>query len=303
MSNANALPTGDAGWMPAPQGRALRGLSVLVTMMVLLSIGATASRAGSPTKNRFDSPPSPVDEVRLDQRLDAQVPLDVTLIDELGNDVKLGELVDHRPTVLVPAYYRCPMLCTQVISSLVNTIAEMDLKPGNDFQVVVFSIDPREQPSLAAEKKLNYLRRFGRNDTQEGWHFLTAKQPTIDALTEALGYGYVYDPQSDQFAHPAAVAVLTPNGRIARYLLNLDYKPRDVRLSLVEASQGKIGTVIDQVLLRCFHYDPSTGKYGFAIMTAIRVGGTVTVLGLIGTVLFLRQRNKGRRAPEQAELE
>jgi protein SCO1/2 len=177
-----------------------------------------------------------------------------------------------------------------VINALVEAVAEVELQPGKDFQIVVFSIDPRETPSLAAEKKLNYLRRFGRNDTQSGWHFLTATRQTIDRITGALGYGYVYDQVTDQYAHPAAIAVLTPDGRVSRYLLGFDYAPRDLRLALVESSQGQVGTLADRALLRCYAYDPATGKYGFAVMTAMRTGALLTVLGLVATFLFMQAR-------------
>lgn len=245
--------------------------------------------------------PSPVDAVRLEQHPGAQVPLDVTFRDESGATVQLGDYVKGRPVLLVPAYYRCPMLCTLVISGIVNAIVDVGLEPGRDFQVVVFSIDPREQPTLAAEKKLNYLRRFGRNDTQDGWHFLTGEQAAIERVTRALGYGYVYDPATKQYAHPAAIAALTPDGRIARYLLGVKYDSRDVRLALVEASQGTVGNVVDQVLLRCFAYDPVNGRYGFAVMTALRIGGVVTILGTIGVVgLLQRRRRRQQHAPEPA---
>lgn len=237
-------------------------------------------------------------KVALEQRLGAQVPLDAEFVDESGAAVTLGSFVDRRPVVLVPAYYRCPMLCTLVINALVETVAEVELQPGKDFQVVVFSIDPREQPSLAAEKKLNYLRRFGRNDTQAGWHFLTATKETIDRVTGAVGYGYVYDQETDQYAHPAAVAVLTPEGRVSRYLLGFDYGPRDLRLALVESSQGRVGTLVDKALLRCYAYDPATGKYGFAVMTALRSGAIFTVLGLTGAILFMQMRRRRRSAAD-----
>jgi protein SCO1/2 len=250
--------------------------------------------AASPNVRAIQQPQEPIEQISLDQRLGAQVPLDAEFLDELGEAVSLGSFVDRRPVVLVPAYYRCPMLCTLVINALVETVAEVELQPGKDFQIVVFSIDPNETPTLAAEKKLNYLRRFGRNDTQAGWHFLTATRQTIDRVTDAIGYGYVYDPDSDQYAHPAAIAVLTPDGRVSRYLLGFDYAPRDLRLALVESSQGHVGSLVDQALLRCYAYDPATGKYGFAVMTTLRTGALLTVLGLAGAILFMQLRRRHR---------
>jgi len=273
---------------------ALKRITVTFVLAVTnVAIGDQPNSNG-PSTYTMNEPANPVDRVRLDPRLGDQVPLDVSLNDESGDSIKLANLVDRRPVVLVPAYYRCPMLCTLVISALVDTVAEVELKPGADFQIVVFSIDPRETPSLASEKKLNYLRRFGRNDTQDGWHFLTAKQDAIEQITNALGYGYAYDPENDQFAHPAAIAVLTPDGQIARYLLGLDYQPRDLRLALVEASQGRIGDFVDQIVLRCYHYDPARGRYGFAIMSAIRIAGAMTVLALGGAVMIMRRRMRLR---------
>jgi len=299
---------------------ALKRITVTFVLAVTnVAIGDQPNSNG-PSTYTMNEPANPVDRVRLDPRLGDQVPLVITdrgfeggarkgarnlsglqggrevvaVDDTSGDSIKLANLVDRRPVVLVPAYYRCPMLCTLVISALVDTVAEVELKPGADFQIVVFSIDPRETPSLASEKKLNYLRRFGRNDTQDGWHFLTAKQDAIEQITNALGYGYAYDPENDQFAHPAAIAVLTPDGQIARYLLGLDYQPRDLRLALVEASQGRIGDFVDQIVLRCYHYDPARGRYGFAIMSAIRIAGAMTVLALGGAVMIMRRRMRLR---------
>lgn len=275
---------------------ALQGMTVVHVLALMYIAAGEPRQLNGPSSYTMNEPANPVDQVRLDPRLGDQVPLDVSLIDESGATVQLAEFVDRRPVVLVPAYYRCPMLCTLVISALVDTVAEVELEPGTDFQVVVFSIDPRETPSLASEKKLNYLRRFGRNDTQGGWHFLTARQETIDRITSALGYGYAYDPENDQFAHPAAIAVLTPDGYIARYLLGLDYQSRDLRLALVEASQGRIGDFVDQIVLRCYHYDPAKGRYGFAIMSAIRIAGAMTVLALGGAVMIMRRRTRSGAA-------
>lgn len=263
---------------------------------------ATCVAVAASLNVRADDPAAKaMQQVGLEQRLDAQIPLDAGFVDESGAVVTLSSFVDRRPVVLVPAYYRCPMLCTLVINALVETVAEIELQPGKDFQIVVFSIDPREKPSLAAEKKLNYLRRFGRNDTQAGWHFLTATRETIDRVTGALGYGYSYDAESDQYAHPAAVAVLTPDGRISRYLLGFDYGPRDLRLALVESSQGRVGSLVDKALLRCYAYDPATGQYGFAVMTAIRSAALLTVLGLVGAILFMQMRRRHRGANEYLE--
>lgn len=239
------------------------------------------------------APPSPGDQVRLDQHPGTQIPLDARFRDEGGRAVTLADFVRNRPVVLVPAYYRCPMLCTLVINALTDAVADVKLRPGVDFEVVVFSIDPREKPELAAEKKLRYLHRFGNNETQAGWHFLTGDATEIRRVTDALGYGFVYDAEHDQYAHPAATAVLTPDGKIARYLLGVRYSARDLRFALIEASRGAIGGMVDQVVLRCYQYDPARGGYGFAVLAAIRVGAALTLLGVGALVMVVGRRRRG----------
>lgn len=230
--------------------------------------------------------------VRLDQRLDNQVPLAASLIDEQSRSRTLKEIAGGRPIVLVPVFYRCPMLCAQVLNALARTVQSMSLTPGEEYTIVIFSIDARETPSLAREKKLNYLKRHHQVEAADGWHFLTAGQSTIDALTEAIGYHYVYDEKRDGFAHPAAFAILTPEGRVSRYVLGLDYQPRDLRFALIEASDGKVGSFVDHALLRCFAYDPTTGRYGFAIMTAVRASG-IAIVGLLAcTIVFFERRRR-----------
>lgn len=265
--------------------------------LILLALVAAA---GPQLATADPDPLAPVSGVRLDQRLGESVPLDATFFDELGHEVRLADFVDSRPVVLVPAYYRCPMLCTLVINTLVGAVADCPLGPGVDYRIVVFSIDPRERPQLAAEKKLNYLRRFGNNDTQAGWHFLTGREEQIQRVTAALGYGYVYDREHDQYAHPAAAAVLTGDGRIARYLLGVQYSGKDLKFALVEAGEGKIGSFFGQVLLRCYYYDPAAGHYGLAIMNAVRVGGLLTPLAVFGLIkLASRRRARAKLAESQ----
>jgi protein SCO1/2 len=254
-----------------------------------LAAGGAAARAA-------DEAPTLPDRVSLAQKPGEQVPLDARFRDEAGRTVALGDFVRDRPVVLVPAYYRCPMLCTLVITALVDAVADVGLRPGVDFDVVVFSIDPREQPGLAAEKKLRYLKRFGSNETQAGWHFLTGDEADIRRVTGALGYGYVYDAEHDQYAHPAAIAVLTSEGRIGRYLLGIKYPARDLRFALMETAGGKIGSVIDQVLLRCYVYDPQRGGYGFAVITAVRLGGIATMAGVAALVVVVGRRRRKREA-------
>jgi protein SCO1/2 len=242
-------------------------------------------------------PPS-LQGVGFDQRLDAQVPLDLEFRDETGQAVKLGDYFGDKPVILVLAYYRCPMLCTQVLNGLVRAMLDMPLDAGKDFNVVTVSFDPRETPELAAAKKKTYLERYGRPGAESGWHFLTGEQAAIDRLTTAVGFRYRYDAKNDQFAHASGIMVLTPGGRLSRYFYDISFSPRDVRLGLVEASQGKIGSAVDKVLLFCFHYDPNEGKYGAVVMNFIRAGGVVTILsiGSLFAVLWRQDRRKSRAA-------
>jgi protein SCO1/2 len=247
-------------------------------------------------------PPS-LREVRFDQRLNEQVPLDICFHDEAGQTVLLGDYFHQKPVILVLAYFRCPMLCTEVLNGLVRALLDVPLNVGKDFEVLTVSFDARETPELAAAKKKTYLERYGRAGASEGWHFLTGEQSSIDRLTEAVGFHYTYDARNDQFAHASGIMILTPDGKLARYFYDINYSPRDVRLGLVEASQGKIATPTDQILLFCFHYDPAEGKYGATVMNFVRLGGVVTLLAL-GCFLGVmwRQERRKRRLEKTRQL-
>jgi protein SCO1/2 len=240
--------------------------------------------------------PAPLREIGFDQNLDQAVPLDIPFADEHGRAVRLGEYFGARPVVLALVYYDCPMLCTQVLNSLASTLKVLSLDPGRDFEVVTVSFDPREKPALAAAKKATYLDRYKRPGAAESWHFLTGGQASIDRLTKAAGFRYVWDESLKQFAHPTGVIVLTPQGRLSRYLFGVEYGPRDLRFALVEASAGKVGTPVDQVLLYCYHYDPETGRYGLVIMRVVRIAGAATVLAL-GAFIVVMLRHDKRRVP------
>jgi protein SCO1/2 len=267
--------------------------AALPAICLVAVLGALPARAQS------ELPPQ-LQGVRIDQKLGNQVPLDLVFRDEHGRRVRLGEYFGTRPVILVLAYYRCPMLCTQVLNGLVHSLWEVGLDMGDDFEVVTVSFDPRETPKLAAAKKMAYLDRYRKPGAAEGWHFLTGEQPAIQRLTEVVGFRYRYDAVKDQFAHASGIMVLTPRGKIARYFYGIDYSARDLRLGLVEASDNKIGSLADQFLLACFHYDPTTGKYGVAVMTFVRLGGVLTVLAL-GTFIVVQWRRERRRA--RASLE
>ena len=243
--------------------------------------------------------PAPLKHVGIDQKLDAQVPLDLQFKDETGKAVKLGDYFGKRPVVLAPVYYECPMLCTQILNGLVRSLKAVTFDPGQEFEVVVFSFDARDTPTLAAAKKAAYLKRYDRPGTAAGWHFLTGDLESIKALTAAIGFRYVWDAHTNQFAHASGVMVLTPQGRVSKYYYGIEYASKDVRLGLIEAAQNKIGTPVDQLLLFCFHWDASTGKYTATAMNLLRVAAGATILLLGGFVIIMLRRDvkeKGKRA-------
>jgi len=262
-------------------------------MIALFSIVLMTTFGKATAQTTSDLPPA-LRDVRFDQRLNEQVPLDLEFVDERGQPVKLSRYFGKRPVVLVLAYYECPMLCTQVLNGLVRGMLELPFTAGDEFEVLTVSFDPRDTPARAAAKKKTYVGRYGRKGADEGWHFLTGQEDAIHRLTEAVGFRYVYDQRSEQFAHASGIIVLTPAGKISRYFYDISYPARDLRLGLVEASQGKIGSPVEQIMLFCFHYDPEQGKYGPTIMTLVRAGSVVTVLGL-GVMMILLYRSERRR--------
>jgi protein SCO1 len=237
----------------------------------------------------------PANEVKIEPRPGNQVPLDTPFLDEAGQEVGLGRYFDDKPVVLVLSYFRCPRLCTEVLNDLSKGLrGVVPFSAGRDFQVVVVSFDAREKPALAAAKKRSYVEDYGRPGAEAGWHFLTGEQSAIDRVKEAVGFRTLYDPKDDQFAHDSAVIVLTPGGKVSRYLFGLAYNPRDLRLALVESSEGKVGSVIDHVMLMCFHYDPATGKYSATILSIVRAGGVLTMLSLVGFWVVVTRRGRRR---------
>jgi protein SCO1/2 len=246
--------------------------------------------------------PSMLRDIGIDQRLDAPLPLSLAFRDEAGRGVRLGDFFGRRPVILALVYYDCPMLCTQVLNGLVGSLNTISLRAGADFDVVLVSFDPRETPQDARAKKEAYLSRYKHPASAAGWHFLTGREPEIQALAKAAGFRYRYDAELDQFAHASAIFVATPDGRLARYFYGIEYAPRDLRLALVEASSGKIGTPVDQILLFCFHYDPANGKYGAVIVNIIRLAGLLTVALLAVSIAWMSLRNRRRPAGRRARL-
>ena len=236
--------------------------------------------------------PSALRDVKIEQRLNEQVPLDLKFKDETGRIVELREYFNRsRPVILSLVFYKCPMLCNQILSGLMAGLRSQSFDAGREFEVLTVSFDPRETPELAAEKKQSYIEKYNRPVAEKGWHFLTGDQVNIARLTDAVGFRYNYDEKTNQFAHASGIMLLTPEGKLSRYFYGVEYNARDLRLGLVEASNNMIGSPVDQLLLFCFHYDPATGRYGPAVMNIMRLGGVLTVLGIGALILALRRRN------------
>lgn len=264
----------------------------------LLLIAGVAHAASSVVPS--SEMPGPLKAVGYDQRIGEKVPVDSPWRDEAGREVKLGEVlggVGKRPAVLVLAYYHCPMLCDLVLQGVETGLKPLSLDPGRDFDVVVASIDPAETPALAAKKKREILERYARPGTEGGWHFLTGSRDSIARLTQAVGFRYVYDPARNQFAHAAGMVILTPEGRVSRYILGVEFPARDIRLGLVESGHGKLGNIVDQALLYCFHYDPTVGRYSAATLNILRVSAVATVVALALLIVFLRRRETAEPGP------
>jgi len=251
-----------------------------------------------------DSVLDPSRGVRFDQKLDAQLPLELVFQDENGRPFRLRESFDGKPVVLLLVYYMCPMLCGVELEALTRTLQEMEFSAGDEFNIVTVSFDSRETPDLAREKRKKYLKRYGRDAAETGWRFLTGDKEPIRRLTQSVGFQFRYDERNDQFAHAAGIIVVTPEGRVSRYLYGVEYPARDLRLALVEASRNRIGSAADRLLLLCYHYDPAQGKYGVAIFNILRAAGAVTVAALAGLIFVLIrvERSKSRQVEESTQL-
>jgi protein SCO1 len=261
---------------------------------VLLAVTLLAASAVGQMNNGVMSPPANtrpprLENVGIEQHLDAQVPPDLTFRDDTGKTVRLGDYFGRKPLILNLVYYNCTMLCGEALAGLASAMRLVKFDVGNQFDVVTVSFDPRETPEMAAAKKKDYVGRYGRANAAAGWHFLTGQPESINALTKVVGFQYQYDAKSNQYAHATAIMVLTPQGRISRYFYGVDFPPKDLRMGLVEASQGKIGNAVDAVLLYCYHYDPQTGKYGAMVANILRLAAAATIL-ILGTFLFILWR-------------
>ena len=288
-----------------------RVLMLLVLFTVALSLFTPASgqktehyksplyspRTYDPSVTETKGLPPALKEVGIEQRLGEQLPLEAVLKDEDGKAVKLGDyFAKGRPVIVAFVYYECPMLCNQVLNGLTGSLKGMSIDAGKDFDVIALSFDAREndKAALAKNKKASYMERYARPGTENGWHFLTGSEESILAVTRAAGFNFKWDEKSNQFAHAGAVMIATPDGKISRYLYGIDYAPKDLKFAVMESAEARVGSPVEQLMLYCYHYDPSTGKYGLSVLRVMRIGGVATLLG-IGVMLFVFwRRNKNK---------
>ncbi len=278
---------------------ALTGLVLALGLMAMpLRSSAQVSSYGdkSEGENSGTQLPTVLQTVQVTQHLNGQLPMDAFFVDETGAPVKLGQYFDGKhPAIVTTVYYNCPMLCSEEMDGLTSALEMVHLVPGKDFQIVIISIDPSETPELAAKKKAFYLKRYGHPDTASGWHYLTGKEPAINAVTKAIGFGYVRVPGPDgqltQFAHASSIEIATPQGKLAQYYLGVEYSPKDVLLGLIDASGNKIGSPVANILTYCYHYDPQTNKHSLIVVRAVQLGGIITVASLGGFIFLMFRRD------------
>jgi protein SCO1 len=275
----------------------------IATVAVLLVSGGIARGQAVPRNIGVNSTtmPAQLQNVGFDPQLNTQIPLDLPFVDENGSSVQLRDYFKQKPVVLAFVYYGCPMLCNQVEQGVVGALRMLSFTPGRDYEVVFVSFDPRESPDMAAQKKNSALAHFRRPETAAGWHFLTGTKESIDAATKAANFRYSFDTETNLFAHASGIMLLTPDGRISRYFYGVEYPGRDMRLGLVDASAGKIGTPIDRALLFCYQYDPSSATYSASILKIIRLGGILTVLCIVGGILIFRRRDAAQAGMKRAQ--
>ena len=287
-------------------GRTIRGgwqAAVLCCALLSVPVFAQVSSYGDKQsgENAGDQLPTVLQKVGVAQHLNQQLPLDAAFVDESGKPVKLGDYFGKHPALLSLVYYTCPMLCSEELDGITSSLEMVKLTPGKDFDVVVISIDPSDTPEQAAKSKDLYVKRYGRPETAAGWHFLTGQRPAIDAVTNAVGFGYVRVPGPDgklsQFAHASSIEIVTPEGKLAQYYLGVEYSPKDMLLGLIDASGNKIGSPVANILTYCYHYDPQTNKHSLVVARVVQLGGMITVAGL-GGFMFLMFRKDVKLARE-----
>lgn len=276
------------------------GIGKIAAIALLLCAACLAANA-QPAGMR----PPVLKDVGVDQLLTQQVPLDLEFKDENGKTVKLRDYFGNKPVILSLVYYDCPQLCNLTLNGLMNVLKTLPMKPGKDFVSLTVSFDPKEKPELAAQKRDTYLQKLANPELNDGWHFLTGEEAAIQALTRSVGFRFVWDPVSKQYAHSSALIVLTPEGKVSRYFYPSDvlsnFQPRDIRFGLLDAAGGKIGSLADQVILYCYEYDPDRGAYGLVLMRIMRIFGVVTIITLIALILYLRHKTKQKEAAWAAQ--
>jgi len=281
-------------------GRTIRGgwqAAILCCALLCAPVFAQVSSYGDKQggENAGDQLPQVLQKVGVAQHLNQQLPLDAAFVDESGKQVKLGDYFGKRPAILALVYYTCPMLCSEEMDGLTSSLEMVKLTPGKDFDVVILSIDPSDSPEQAAKSKALYVKRYGRPETASGWHFLTGQRPAIDAVTDAVGFGYVRVPGPDgklsQFAHASSIEIVTPEGKLAQYYLGVEYSPKDMLLGLIDASGNKIGSPVANILTYCYHYDPQTNRHSLIIARVVQLGGMITVAGLGGFMFLMFRRD------------
>src|ERR1700689_2324515 len=280
-----------------PRNSSFANSVAAATLLLMFAVAPLFGQGGRGPMNGGGIMSQPVNQrppglqfVGIDQHLNADVPVDLQFRDELGNPVKLADYFGHgRPVILNLGYYQCPMLCSELLQGLVGSMKALTFDLGKDYEVVTVSFDPRETTEMAAAKKRDIMKRYGRANTEQGWHFLTGNADQINALTKSVGFQYQFDPKTKQYAHAAAIVMLTPDRRVSGYFYGIEFPPKDLRLGLVQASQNRIGNIGDQILLYCYHYDPRTGKYGAVISNILKLAGLSTML-ILGTFMFVMFR-------------
>ena len=284
-------------------GRTIRGgwqAAILCCALLSAPLFAQVSSYGDKQngENAGDQLPQVLQKVGVAQHLNQQLPLDAAFVDESGKPVKLGDYFGKKPAILALVYYTCPLLCSEEMDGLTSSLEMVKLTPGKDFDVVIVSIDPSDSPEQAAKSKARYVKRYGRPETAAGWHFLTGQRPAIDAVTNAVGFGYVRVPGPDgrlsQFAHASSIEIVTPEGKLAQYYLGVEYSPKDMLLGLIDASGNKIGSPVANILTYCYHYDPQTNKHSLMVARVVQVGGMITVAGLGGFMFLMFRRDVAR---------
>lgn len=288
-------------WQEVLQRKMLQRKTKMMKSGILIALAVTLALPAFGQGGVLQAPAAPPANLRppglkhvgIEQHLNEQLPLDLPFKDETGKNVKLGDYFGKRPVILSLVYYRCPMLCGQLLQGLESALRVVDFNPGKEFDVITVSFDPTDTPAEATAKKAEIMARYKRPGSEAGWHFLTGPQESIAALTKAVGFQYQYDNRTQQFAHATAIAVVTPQGKLAQYYYGIDFPPKDLRLAIIQASQDHIGTVVDQVLLYCYHYDPDAGRYSALIFRVLQVAGGITILVLGSFILVMIRMGSG----------